>query len=121
MLAGLSPSSAAVAESDDGEALTAHILASAPEQRCELAQTHLRRVLAGVLGTSPERLDVERPLAELGIDSLMAVEIMSRLQADVGIEIPPAKLMEGTSLAGLASFLVDELTAANATTVGVES
>ena len=58
---------------------------------------------------SPEKLDVEQPLLNLGLDSLMAVEIGNQIQAMVGVEVPTMKFMEGLSIAGLSAYVIDQL------------
>jgi acyl carrier protein len=71
--------------------------------------TQIRDQLARVLGTSPTKLDVEQSLLNLGIDSLMAVEIGNQIQAMVGVDVPAMKFMEGISIAGLAAYVIDQL------------
>jgi acyl carrier protein len=63
-----------------------------------------------VLGTSPSKVDVDKPLISLGLDSLMAVEIGNRMQSELGVSIPPVKFMEGLTTAGMAQYLVEQLT-----------
>jgi acyl carrier protein len=69
----------------------------------------IRDQLARVLGMSPAKLDVEESLLNLGLDSLMAVEIGNQVQAMVGVEVPTMKVMEGLSIAGLAEFVLEQL------------
>jgi amino acid adenylation domain-containing protein len=58
------------------------------------------RIVAEVLGlaTTP---DADTPLHDLGLDSLMAVEIRNRLQAEAGIDVAVRTLIEGASIASL--------------------
>lgn len=58
----------------------------------------LVRRTAMVLDTAPERVDPERPLTEMGLDSLMAVELQTVLQRDLGIEVSIVDLLEGATL-----------------------
>ncbi len=99
---------------DDSEGAGTHLLdalmAVAPEDRQTFLQTHIREQLAKVLGTSPAKVDVEKPLLDLGLDSLMALEIANRIQADVGVKIPPMKFMEGLTVSGLATIVIEQLT-----------
>src|SRR3712207_8919405 len=49
------------------------------------------------------------PLLNLGLDSLMAVEVGNQVQAMVGVDVPAMKFMEGLSIAGLAEFVIEQL------------
>ena len=40
----------------------------------------------------------------------MAVEIGNRMQSELGVSIPPVKFMEGLTTAGMAQYLVEQLT-----------
>ncbi|MFH8371763.1 type I polyketide synthase [Streptomyces sp. NPDC018031] len=58
--------------------------------------------VAAVLRTEVARLDANKPLNRLGMDSLMAAELRKRLERDLGAVLPPAKLGRGTTIADLA-------------------
>ncbi|HEY6321839.1 MAG TPA: amino acid adenylation domain-containing protein [Thermoanaerobaculia bacterium] len=65
----------------------------------------LRSILAPLLRVAPAELRADRPLASLGIDSLAAVELRSRLAAELGVEIGLAELLETASLGGLTALI----------------
>ena len=67
--------------------------------------------MARVLGLSASRLDVQQPLSNLGLDSLMAVELKNRIAADLGVNVPMVKFLQGLSVAQAATQLLDQLTA----------
>ena len=54
-------------------------------------------------------LDVDQPLTELGMDSLMAVRIRNTVRGDFGVEPPVALLLQGASLAALTADLIGQL------------
>jgi len=85
------------------------LLAVDPAERRQFLSTQIRDQLARVLGMSPAKLDVEQPLLNLGLDSLMAVEIGNQVQAMVGVDVPAMKFMEGLSIAGLSEFVIEQL------------
>nr|WP_203073874.1 non-ribosomal peptide synthetase [Roseomonas ponticola] len=64
------------------------------------ARGDVARIVAEVLGlaTTP---DPATPLHDLGLDSLMAVEIRNRLAAEAGIDVPVRTLIEGATIASL--------------------
>ena len=53
---------------------------------------------ARILGLSASQVNVQQPLAELGLDSLMAVELATSLERDVGQAIPVMQLLSADSL-----------------------
>jgi acyl carrier protein len=54
---------------------------------------------------APEKLDENRSLMEVGMDSLMGVELMSSLENSLGISIPIMALSEGPTISRLAERL----------------
>ena len=85
------------------------ILAADPEGRPELVGALLRDKIARVLGTSPDRLDGDTPLLQLGIDSLMAVEMRNWLEGELQVDLPIVELMRSPSVSGLAELLAERL------------
>ncbi len=70
----------------------------------------IRDKVARVLGTSSERLDVDKPLLNLGIDSLMAVELRNWIEQELRVNVPIMEVMRSPSLSHLTDLL-RELTA----------
>ena len=87
------------------------LLAAEPEERQQLLQSYLSEQVARVLGLSIAKLDVQQPLSNLGLDSLMAVELKNRLAVDLGISIPVVKFLQGLSVHQLATQGLDLFTA----------
>ena len=73
-----------------------------PTGRPALLEALLRDKVARVLGTSPDRLDGDKPLSQLGIDSLMAVELRNWLEGELQVDLPIVELMRSPSVSGLA-------------------
>jgi acyl carrier protein len=69
----------------------------------------LRDKVARVLGTSADRIDGERPLLQLGLDSLMAVELRNWIEDELQINLPIVELMRSPTLARLADALQEKL------------
>ncbi|MGA5711028.1 type I polyketide synthase [Streptomyces cellulosae] len=60
---------------------------------------------ATVLGTTVDRVDPRRPLRDLGLDSLMAVQLRRILKQDFGVEVPTSRLLGDESAAAIAAGL----------------
>ena len=115
------PYLARLIEAASGAAPPAHtvVIASALDRAALLAapthdwqsilENQLREQSARVLKMAPAALDVEQPLSHLGIDSLMAIELKNRIEADLGVAIPMVKFLEGPSVRDLSAFLAEQL------------
>ena len=85
--------------------LRARLAEVEPVGRLPLMVDALRGHLAAVLRTSPETLDPAESLSQLGIDSLMAVELKNRLEKDLAAPTQVADLLEAQSVSALAAVL----------------
>ena len=65
--------------------------------------------LSRVLRIDVDDLDVHQSLGNLGIDSLMAVELRNHVQASLGIVIPVAQLLQDPSISQLAQGILEQL------------
>jgi thioester reductase-like protein len=83
--------------------------AATAAQRQPLIEAFLIEQTAHVLRCSPSKVDVQQPLTQLGIDSLMAVELKNRVEGDLGLTLPVTALLQGPSLAHLGAQLVSQL------------
>jgi len=64
------------------------------------------KVLALGAGT---RVDLQRSLMEMGLDSLMAMELRNRIQSSVGVRVAVGELLRGPSIAELAGIVLQEM------------
>ena len=95
---------------DGGEWLRNAVLEASPEERQSLMENYLREQIAKVLRTAPEKIEKDRPLNELGLDSLMAVELLHLIENQLSVAIPTGQLMGGPTVSKLAVVLVDNIT-----------
>jgi NAD(P)-dependent dehydrogenase (short-subunit alcohol dehydrogenase family) len=83
-----------------------------PNQRRKMLLAHVRVQALKVLGLgSAEEIDVRQPLNELGLDSLMAVELRNLLGAGLGGEksLPATLVFDHPSIAELTDYLAQEV------------
>ena len=76
----------------------------AADARRPLLLDVLRGHLSRILGTPAAQIDVERPLADLGLDSLMAVELAQALEVEVGRPVSVMQMIQ------VKSFVVSNCT-----------
>ncbi len=81
---------------------------SAQEVRTEF-EAGLRRIVARELRVSESDLETDRPLAELGLNSLMAMAIRREAEMFVGIELSATMLFNHPTVASLASYLANRV------------
>ena len=74
-----------------------------------LVETYIRDHLARAMGSAPSRIDTQQSLRNLGIDSLIAVEVRNHINTELGVNIPLAKLMQSESINALAAFVAERL------------
>jgi acyl transferase domain-containing protein/acyl carrier protein len=89
--------------------LRARLEATAPEGRRDLVLEHVRGAAAAVLGLDPDRVDVEQGLFDMGMDSLMAVDLKTRLEAAAGQRLPSTLTFNYPTVSALAGFLAGEV------------
>ena len=68
----------------------------------------LRERLARVAGFDPAMLDPQADLEELGLDSILAMELLRDIEAAYGIRLFPSELAEHRNLAALAAYIERE-------------
>ncbi|THF70281.1 SDR family NAD(P)-dependent oxidoreductase [Deinococcus sp. Arct2-2] len=110
-LAPLLSSATAEASSQEAGGFLSALLDLSEEERQTALSARLAEQLARILGTSPGKLDHDQAIMKMGVDSLMAVELGSQIQAETGVKVSPMKFVGGITLRGLTEFVLDSLTA----------
>ncbi|WP_044241708.1 type I polyketide synthase [Chondromyces apiculatus] len=81
-----------------------------PAQRQRLLLGHVREVAARVLGLAPSApIDRAVPLSELGLDSLMALDIAKGIERVLRRPMPPALVFNHPSMEAIVTYLEHEL------------
>jgi acyl carrier protein len=76
------------------------------KRRAEILARVLTEV-AVVLRDEPQRIDASRPLRELGLDSLMSVELSERLGRNIGVVTSTTLIWQYPSVDALVEHFVD--------------
>ncbi|MFJ1455974.1 SDR family NAD(P)-dependent oxidoreductase [Nocardia sp. N2S4-5] len=96
-----------------GSTLRHDILALPAEQRADFVAQRLADQLAVVLGVAAETINIDEPVTDLGMDSLMAMEFGARTEKALDIKISALELGRGLSLRGLGSKVAGQLAVAD--------
>jgi acyl transferase domain-containing protein/acyl carrier protein len=110
LLAGLAGESAGSAAAAPSGSVREELLAVEPgRRRRALLEDHLRRRVAQVLRLAPARVEVGKPLRALGLDSLMALELRNRLEADFQLKLPATLVWNHPTVTALAPHLAERM------------
>jgi len=95
--------------SQSGASIRPRLLAAAADERGGLMEDFLTEQVAGVFGIDSAKVDRETPLTNLGLDSLMAVDLMNRLESELAISFPMGNVLNGPDITMLAGHLLTTL------------
>jgi acyl transferase domain-containing protein/acyl carrier protein len=85
------------------------IESAAPEEIEGIVGQAVRDAVASVLRVKPETLRDDQPLTDLGLDSLMGVEIENTLDASLGVSLPPASLTRARTIGQIVSLIAEHM------------
>ncbi|MFD9907150.1 beta-ketoacyl reductase, partial [Streptomyces sp. NPDC059063] len=115
LVAELTAADDGTAPHDKGGGLTVdELLAADPADRHRLLESYLHVEIARALGLPREQLDVDQPLNGVGLDSLVAVGVKNQIEVDLGMSLPLADALEGSSLREVAARMLADAAAAPA-------
>lgn len=101
------------AETDGAGSRTAdwrkRIEAAEPGEREAVIVQALQEIVGSVLRVKPETLRPEQPLTDLGLDSLMGVEIENMIEGSIGVTLPPTSLLRARTIGQIAGLINEHL------------
>lgn len=92
-----------------GPTLSAQIIGLSDEEALPLVLDMLVEEVGAILKLEPKAIDINRPVQEFGVDSLMAVELRTALEIRLGVALPLLALSDATSLRAMALKLLQAL------------
>ncbi|HEX6566310.1 MAG TPA: acyl carrier protein, partial [Chthoniobacterales bacterium] len=96
------------------------IEAAEPEQKEAIVGKAVRDAVASVLRVKPETLRNDQQLTDLGLDSLMGVEIENAIEISVGVKLPPASLTRARTIGQIVGLLLEYLSARQSPAIAPE-
>ena len=78
-------------------------------ERHGLLVDFVRRAASQVLALAPSDVDVDRGLFDLGMDSLMSVDLKSKLEAGIGRVLPSTLAFNHPSVGALVTYIEKQL------------
>ncbi|MFV2110445.1 SDR family NAD(P)-dependent oxidoreductase [Micromonospora sp. LOL_015] len=97
---------------DGGTPLRDRVVAAEPSRRRELVAAYLRDELAQIMRLDRQTLDGPFNLLEMGIDSLMVMELISRIRQDVGVDFTSRDFF-ATDAGSWDEFVLDAISASS--------
>ena len=79
------------------------------EERVKAMLGRVQQIVADVTEESTDAIDMDLPLMDLGIDSLMAVEIRDRLEEEVAMDIPATLVFDYPTIREIVGYFNDTL------------
>ena len=95
--------------SGGGNDWRAKIQGASPEDRNGVIGEAVRDVVGSVLRVKPDSLREDQPLTDLGLDSLMGVEIETMLESSIGVALPPTSLMRARTIGQIATLIAEQM------------
>ncbi|WP_374487357.1 SDR family NAD(P)-dependent oxidoreductase [Zoogloea sp.] len=93
----------------DEQDFRAQLEGKSPAEAEALVRQLVAREVARILAIQVDRIDPQRPLHDLGLDSLMAVELALGLEQRLGIQLPVMLLNESPSLCKISQRILEKL------------
>ena len=92
------------------DAITPEMLAPlSEEERMTMMVDYLKTKIAKVLSVPPSKLEEDKALNSLGLDSLMAIELKNSVETSLGTQLAIATLLKGPSIRDLAVNMLEQL------------
>ncbi len=92
-----------------GGRFRAELVAAPAARRPVLLARFLKAQVARVLRVEAAEIDSERPLSELGLDSLTSFELKNRVESELGVTLPASKFLQKPTVATLGEAILDSL------------
>lgn len=90
------------AESSGARLSLGQLRLAPPDRQLAMVEDFLAAQIAAVFGSEADTLDRDTPVTRLGLDSLMAIELLHRIESSLGIPFPMGAILSGPNIHELA-------------------
>jgi acyl carrier protein len=98
-----------VASSQPRHPLAERLKAALPHERAQVLERSLQEDVARILRLEPSQLDWRQGFAEMGMDSLMAIELRNVLQKGLGVSVPATVALDHPTIDFLVRHLLENV------------
>ena len=98
-----------ISERGSGGSVRPQVLAAQGEERLRILEEFIAGQVANVFGTEVAKVDRDTALTNIGLDSLMAIELMNRMESELGINLPMGSVLNGPNIRELAGNILEQI------------
>jgi acyl transferase domain-containing protein/ubiquinone/menaquinone biosynthesis C-methylase UbiE/acyl carrier protein len=92
-----------------GEDLKTRLAELSAADRKDYLVNRLKEHIGRVVGTTAAQIDADRPVADMGLDSLMAVELGDAIERELKVSLPVMELIQAGSISGMADRILKQI------------
>ncbi|MCB9100063.1 MAG: amino acid adenylation domain-containing protein [Anaerolineales bacterium] len=119
-LAQINPETLGAADMPAEGSVSERIRQAPDQERLGLMEAHLQRRIAQALLMETATIPMEHNLMELGLDSIMIMDLIQQLDRDLNLSLFPREIFERPSVSALADYLLKEVERVQQAAMGVE-
>jgi acyl transferase domain-containing protein/NADPH:quinone reductase-like Zn-dependent oxidoreductase/SAM-dependent methyltransferase/acyl carrier protein len=93
-----------------GDSLLARLEHIEPAAWADVIEDLVATQVSGVMGVQPKEIDRDGSLTQMGLDSLMALDLTNRMERASGLRLPMSALLGKPSVRSLSQMILDRLT-----------
>jgi acyl transferase domain-containing protein/NADPH:quinone reductase-like Zn-dependent oxidoreductase/SAM-dependent methyltransferase/acyl carrier protein len=90
------------------------IESASPEEKEGIIRRAVHEAVGSALRVKPDSIRDDQPLTDLGLDSLMGVEIESSIEGSLGVALPPASLTRARTIDQIVALIAEHMGAKRA-------
>jgi NAD(P)-dependent dehydrogenase (short-subunit alcohol dehydrogenase family) len=98
-----------------GDSRRERILSVQLEERAQMVGNYLAEEMARILKVPLASVDREKPIVNMGFDSLMSIELKSQIETDLGVSVAMVRLIQGPTILELTDVVMNLLVGSHVT------